>query len=126
MARHYFEPWEPREVDRSWLLWGSGMRPPSVATSPIDGHPIPIDDRRIVATIATLVADDPPTEEAVARRIVACVNACRGLIDPERAVRESRDLLADAVKGYAIDPTRVVRCLALLSPAVPARTEEDE
>ena len=55
--------------------------------------------------------------EANAAHIVRCVNACEGLIDPERAIRETRELLRDAVQGRPIEPLRVVRCLALVSPA---------
>ncbi len=145
-VRHYFEPWtakrapvkpptaplvpdDPLSVqvhdsydrsvrDADWIVWGSGMGEPCVCTSLL-GEPSVMDDRRIIVKVGKLVTDrdDAPGREAFARRIVACVNACEGLIDPERAVGETRQLLLDALQGRPIEPIRVVRCLALLSPA---------
>jgi len=34
-------------------------------------------------------------DEANATRIVACVNACKGLADPEAAIREAREALVE-------------------------------
>lgn len=116
---HLYDAYERAQRDADWFVYGSGMMPPTTCTAR-DGSPVVLDDRRILAQVGTIVSDrgrDAPTKEQIARRIAACVNACEGLVDPERAIVEARELLADLVRGQPIDDGRAIRVWALLSHA---------
>jgi hypothetical protein len=126
--RHYFEPWHVSKPagagvgaiwDEGRIVWGSGMSEPCVAET-LDGRTVVMDDRRIIARVATIVSDlpNPPKAEDVAWRIAASVNACAGIRDPEDALNRTRQLLLDLVLGKAdASDSRVLACLDRLGPA---------
>lgn len=83
------------EKDADWIIWGSRLAEPIVCHN-LDGSISVMDDRRILAVARKLgLPVDSPNHEEYARRIVACVNACAGIANPESFVAEARGLLKD-------------------------------
>jgi len=129
---------EPEVVDRitsahaklvaeaEWLLWGSRMGPTTEALALLSpGELVTMDDRRIVASVRKMVApEDGPSQEDVARRISACVNACAGIAEPGEAIGEVRDLLRDLANGET--DRGDYRILALLARLIPMNLMEKE
>lgn len=117
------------ERDAEWTIWGSGMFEPSACLVP-GGSAVVMDDSHLIARIrrpVTSVAAGAD-QAAIAVRITQCVNACRGMADPEGAIADTRALLVDLACGRA-DPgdPRVLRCLVRLAgpPPAPQPTEEE-
>jgi len=78
------------------LIWGSQMEHPDIAVGLRSGKPIVFDDSGVIARIrgANIPGGGPPSGK-LAKRIVDCVNAFRGVQDPRGFMTEIRDLLAE-------------------------------
>lgn len=114
------ERWEvARERAREnadWIIWGSRMVEPATACT-MDGRVVVMDDRHVVVRVSptTSINKNAPDQELLARRIAACVNACRGMAEPDRAVDAARALLVDLSTGRAsADDPRILKCAILL------------
>lgn len=84
---HTPEPWE--YDDRGGCVWGDDC----ASDFPVAlAHP----------ESSTLGSERKPTsvEEANMKRIVACVNACKGIEDPEKTIRELVEALRDYHDGF--------------------------
>ena len=127
-----FAAWEAAranaEADADWIIWGSRLAEPSVCRS-LTGEVGVMDDRRILAVSKSLgLPDRAPNHEHFARRIVACVNACAGIANPESFVREVRQLLRDLLMREA--DREDSRILSLFARCIPPEelepfTDED-
>jgi len=109
-------------VDKNadWIIWGSRMREPCIVKGYPSGEVQVMDDRRIIAVRRFLGLDDSaPDNEAVAKRICDCVNACKGIGNPEEFVTDARALLLAMVQGDTMDVREDVRVISLLARCLP-------
>ena len=78
------------------------------------------------ADIHELVGEDSSVAWAKAERIIACVNACAGMADPEKeiadmreAIREAHKVLRDILKNYECGDIIDSQCQTALSKLQP-------
>jgi hypothetical protein len=105
------------EADADWIVWGSRLAEPAACTN-LDGSCVVADDRRIVTMMRRSgFPEGAPTHEQFARRVVACVNACAGIANPESFVAEVRSLLLEFARNEADHHDS--RVLSLLARCIP-------
>jgi hypothetical protein len=105
------------EANADWIIWGSRLAEPTVCYG-LTGSIGVADDRRILTFVKQNgYPDKAPTHEDFARRIVACVNACAGIANPESFVTEVRALLKDLlIRETDREDSRVLSLLARCIP----------
>lgn len=104
------------EENADWLVWGTEVWEPMVCYA-MDGRPSPHDGSGILATVHPIKCQDGKKcdAEGLATRIAECVNACRGITDPVRAIREARSiLLALVLKNVDADDPSILGIMARL------------
>lgn len=90
-------------------VWVDGAGDPGEATDIMTGATVQFDAWGVEATFRSAER---------AERACACVNACRGIVDPESAITEARAVVRDLCRGLIErDDVRVVRAYALLDGA---------
>lgn len=99
VSRELISAWEEQQARSPHLIWASRMVDPTFATSYLTGHPIFLDDRRVLLSVPPLAGlpEDFPSAERVAERIVHVVNACAGIGDVEHFVIRARQLMTAAI-----------------------------
>jgi hypothetical protein len=122
--------WERTERDADWIIWGSRMTEPAICVN-LTGSITVTGDRRIITVAKALgLPAGSPDHESIAKRICACVNACRDIADPLAFVEEARALLVALVnREVPRDDTRLLRLLAMCVPpeewdCLPMRSNE--
>jgi hypothetical protein len=114
------------EANADWIIWGSEVWEPGVCIN-LDGSVTVNHGGGIMAIIRQPKSSrpSPPDAECVAKRIVTCVNACKGIPDPERAVRDARETLLELATGR-MDPSdpKVTAVMARLHGPEPFNDEE--
>ena len=106
------------EADADWIIWGSRLAEPAACHN-LDGSISVSDDRRILAVSRRGgFPEKAPGHEEFARRIVAGVNACAGIANPEGFVAEARALLKDLLTRQADGEDG--RILSLLARCIPS------
>jgi hypothetical protein len=108
-----------------WLIWGSRMWEPAICHSLLGGITV-ADDRHILVHVLAQVGrpitarEKAPSQQQIAERIVACVNALKGVADPADALERARALLLDLALGRAAaDDPRVLSVLTRIAGSVP-------
>lgn len=114
------DAWARLEASADWVIWGSGMSEPQIATGFTSGTPFVFDDKRILAVRRVLgTPEGSPTNEEVCKRIVECVNGFEGVGAPVEFMAEVRALLLDCVNGDFTDAGYAVRFTSLLARCIP-------
>src|SRR4051812_3178911 len=100
-----FEPeedakWEAnkgRDRQRAdWLVYARGLTERVPVVSLLGKESVTSGDEVVlIARTFPSTVDDPPSHEQVAKRVVACVNALAGVVDPEDTLDRARRLLLD-------------------------------
>jgi hypothetical protein len=106
------------EDNSEWVIRGSKMFRPEIATTLI-GEISVSDDTGIIAISKQATKDGQTDQEEIAKRIVDCINACAGIADPERFVKDVRALLLAYVQGECEDPRADPNVIGLLSRCIP-------
>lgn len=113
------DSWERSDRNADWIVWGSGMVEPGLATGLLSGQAVAFSDEQIVVVVRNPVKREGYDLKAdhLALRMSACVNACRGVADPVTTLNSVRDLLRDLCSGSSdADDPRVVGLLARMLP----------
>lgn len=107
------------EATAEQIVWGSKMGHPSICVN-LSGSVAVMDDRRILGVVKSLAwPEKTVTHKEVADRIVASVNACAGISDPEQFVKDVRALMLSYCKGECEDPRTDNRVIGILARCIP-------
>jgi hypothetical protein len=118
-ARAIVDAWYRNDKNAPWVVWGSQMLDPCVVRGFMSGEHVVMDDRAIIAVRRGPRPEGTPDHESVAKRICECVNACRGIGDPDEFVKDVRALLLHQISGEADDPREDSRVISLLARSIP-------
>lgn len=120
-AASILDGWHRAKKNAPWLIWGSGMTAPTIATGYLSGKPVVMDDRQIIAVRKpTTDKEDAPTAEEIATRIATCVTAMAGIADPVAFIVDVRALLNSySSRSEEHDPYEDLRFVRLLCLCVP-------
>ena len=115
------------EANADWIIWGSRLAESAVCYN-LTGSIGVADDRRILTFAKPNgFPDKAPSHEDFARRVVACVNACAGIANPESFVTEVRALLKDLLtRETDREDSRVLSLLARCIPMEELKTYAED
>ena len=106
------------EKDADWVIWGSKLSVPGLCKN-IDGSITVATDQAIIALSKKPYPKGEVEHTEIAKRIVACVNACAGISDPERFIKDVRALMLAYLQGDAEDPRQDPRVGSILGRCIP-------
>lgn len=106
------------EDNAEWVIWGSKMFVPEISTTLV-GEISVSDDTGIIAIARKATKDGQTDQEEIAKRIAECVNACAGIADPERFIKDVRALLLGYTRGECEDPRSDPNVIGLLCRCIP-------
>jgi hypothetical protein len=106
------------EKDADWVIWGSKIAVPGLCKN-IDGSVTVATDQAILAFSKKPIPKGGVDHEAIAKRVVACVNACAGINDPESLIKDVRALMLAYLQGDCEDPRQDPRVGSILGRCIP-------
>jgi hypothetical protein len=106
------------EDNAEWVIRGSKMFRPEISTT-LCGEISVSDDTGIIGFSRKATKDGQTDQEAIAKRVVASVNAVAGIVDPEQFIKDVRALLLAYAWGECEDPRSDPNVLGLLCRCIP-------
>jgi len=106
------------ERDADWVIRGSNIHEPGPCNN-INGSLTMATDQGIIALAKKPYPKFGVEHADIAKRIAACVNACAGIADPERFIKDVRALMLAYLQGDADDPRQDHRVGSILGRCIP-------